>query len=291
MMKKLAKLIILVLILNVINAFTHVVFATPYYDLTPKEIVLRGEFYTMYSQSSEERKHNVKLCADKLNNVLIASGEEFSFNQTVGPRTEKQGYKNAKVILNGEFSDGIGGGVCQVSSTLYNALLVSGITVTECHQHTLQVGYVAPSFDAMVNYNYADLRFTNNTKNPMYIKTFADGNIIKISVYGEPNYRKYVRKSVVTETVLSNQEIIIDEKREYPEIKKGERKVISYGRDGIKSEGYILEYDLIGNLLSIKRIRKNSYLPIKTVIIEGTYEDEVIDEDFTLTPDVEDENL
>lgn len=244
--------------------------ATPFYALNPRKIVLRGSFYTTYSASSPERKHNIELCAATLNNTLIAPDGEFSFNYTVGPRTVERGYKEAKIIIGGAFSDGVGGGVCQVSSTLYNALLLSGIKVTECHRHTLQVGYVAPSFDAMVNYYYADLKFINDTDNPMYIKTFTDGEILKVFIYGESSGRKYERKSVITEILPQEEEIIIDEAGEFPELKKGEKRVLSYGREGIKSEGYILEYDYGGRLISQKKIREDKYAGIKTVVVEGT---------------------
>lgn len=243
--------------------------AMPFYGLNPKEIVLRGEFYTTYSSSSPERKHNVELCASALNNALIAPGEEFSFNRKVGPRTKERGYLDAKIIVGGAFADGIGGGVCQVSSTLYNALLVSGLEITEWHRHTLQVGYVAPSFDAMVSYYYADLKFYNNTDNPVYIKTSADGNTIKVSVFGEAADRKYVRKSVITETLQQEEEIIADEAGEFPDLYFGERRVVSYGRAGIKSEGYILEYDFKGRLLRERKVREDKYAGIKTVIVEG----------------------
>lgn len=282
-MRKVVRLFFTLFTVFAFNATAVLCFATPYYGLSPKEIVLRGEFYTTYSSSTQERKHNIELCAKSLDGAFVSSGSEFSFNAVVGNRTEENGYARSKVIVGGEFTDGVGGGVCQVSSTLYNALLLSGVTVTECHQHTLQVGYVAPSFDAMVNFNYADLKFVNDTKNPMYIKTFTDGNILKISVYGEPNDRKYERKSVVTQTIPCVEEVIIDENCEYPDVKKGERKIISYGRDGIKSEGYLFEYDLDGNLLKIRRIRKNSYAPIKTVVIEGVCEpDDVKTENFIM---------
>ena len=96
--------------------------AMPFYDLRPQEMVLRAEFCTYYSSSTSERKHNITLATKALDNTFIDVGAEFSFNLTVGERTVKRGYKTSKIIVAGEFVDGVGGGVCQVSTTLYNAV-------------------------------------------------------------------------------------------------------------------------------------------------------------------------
>ena len=111
---------------------------------------------------------------------------EFSFNYTIGERTERRGYKKAKIIVGGEFVDGVGGGVCQVSTTLYNAVLLAGLKVVECHPHSLPVSYVEPSFDAMVNSGWADLKFINDTHNPVIIRARADGAKLTIQIFGEP---------------------------------------------------------------------------------------------------------
>jgi hypothetical protein len=141
---------------------------------------------------------------------------EFSFNKTVGARTEKNGYKVSKIIVGGEFVDGVGGGVCQVSTTLYNAVLLAGLNITECHPHSLPVSYVAPSFDAMVNSGSSDLRFINNTYNPIIIKAFADGTTLKIEIWGEPLLVNYSRQSVVTgEIPAPKEQEVLDEKGEY----------------------------------------------------------------------------
>ena len=94
----------------------------PFYNLSPKQICLRSKFYTSFSTSSLERIHNIKLASKSLDKVVIESNAEFSFNKTVGARTVERGYKNSKIIVGGAFIDGVGGGVCQFSTTLYNAL-------------------------------------------------------------------------------------------------------------------------------------------------------------------------
>ena len=243
----------------------------PFYDLMPKEIVLRSEFYTNYSNSSSERKNNISVAAKALDKTFIDVGGEFSFNRAVGPRTEKRGYKSAKIIVNGEFTDGVGGGVCQVSTTLYNAFLLAGLRITEYHPHSLAVSYVALSFDAMVNSGSADLRCVNVTKNPIIIRTFADGNALRVKIYGEPMREKYYRESVTIKEIEPTVEILKDEAGEFNDLYEGQRRVLSYGKKGYVTEGYVVK-TINGRQISRTRIRKDRYGSIKSVIIEGTKE-------------------
>lgn len=244
--------------------------AMPFYSLAPEPLVLRAEFSTDYSKSTAERKHNIALAAKALDNALIAPEEEFSFNRRVGPRSKERGYKDAKIIVGGEFVEGVGGGVCQVSTTLYNAMLLAGFSATEYHPHSLQVSYVQPSFDAMVSYYNADLRFVNDTKNPVYLKTRADGSKLTVRIYGARLKNKIVLESRVVSTIAPTETVIVDEKGEFPDLKKGERRIISYGKAGLQSEGYVLIYSDNGVLLSRKKIRKDKYSPIARVVVEGT---------------------
>ncbi len=246
--------------------------AMPFYDLRPKQIVLRSSFYTTYSSSSDERKNNVWIATKALDNTFIDIGGEFSFNKIVGARTEERGYKSSKIIFNGEFVDGIGGGVCQVSSTLYNAVILAGLCVTEWHAHSLPVSYVAPSFDAMVNSGSADLRFINNTYNPIIIKTMADGNIIRVEIWGEPLKVKYTRQSIVTEEIPAPPEQeLYDEKGEYPELYVGEKKFLRYSKTGLKSEGYLIT-TINGKIKEIKKIRSDKYSAQRGLVVLGKAE-------------------
>lgn len=264
----LAILAFFTLITSVLNG-TSTASAMPFYDLQPEKIVLRAEFSTDYGKSSEERKHNIRLAAKSLNNALIDVNGEFSFNRHVGARTEKRGYKSAKIIVNGEFTEGVGGGVCQVSTTLYNAALLAGLKITEAHAHSLAVSYVKPSFDAMVNSGSADLRFINATHNPIIINAFADGKTLTVKIYGEPMREKYERKSVVVKEIEPEYSVIKDTASEYPDLYSGERKIIKYGKKGLISEGYIVK-KINGKVVSESRIRRNKYAAISGVIVEGT---------------------
>ena len=215
---------------------------------------------------------------------LVDVGGEFSFNRTVGARTEKRGYKSAKIIVNGKFTDGVGGGVCQVSTTLYNAILLAGLKIIEYHPHSLPVSYVAPSFDAMVNSGSADLRFINNTHNPLILLASADGNTLKIKVLGEPMKEKYQRESQITEYITPpDNEIIIDEKKEYPDLFEGDRKVIQYPKQGYRSQGVLIKTKN-GKVISKKTIRKDKYSAVRGVIIEGTIKRPVMEEEIIVMP-------
>ena len=247
-------------------------FAMPFYDLKPtNELVLRASFYTTYSSSTKERKHNIALASKSLNNVLVESFGEFSFNRCVGERTQKRGYQKAKIIAQGEFVDGVGGGVCQVSTTLYNAVILAGLNVIECHPHSLPVSYVEPSFDAMVNSGWADLKFINNTHNPIIIKAFANGDKLLIEIWGQKMKEKYIRKSVVTKTLPALEEqVIFDTDGNYPDIFQGEHRWIRYGKEGLMSEGYVLK--VLGKKTEKKKIRSDRYSPTRGLIVYGTAE-------------------
>lgn len=241
----------------------------PFYALSPKELCVRSEFYTSYPSSTEERKSNIKLAAKSINNYLLDVGAEFSFNNVVGARTEARGYKKAKIIVGGRFTDGVGGGVCQVSTTLYNAVLLAGLKITEYHSHSLPVSYIAPSFDAMVNSGSADLRFVNNTKNPIILNACADDSVIKITVTGERLEGKYHRESVVIGTIPApKEEFTLDTDLKFPNLYKGEELVISYSKEGLKSEGYLV-YMVNGKKKSVKKIRTDTYNAMRGLVILG----------------------
>ncbi len=226
--------------------------------------VKRGEFSTDYSSSSAERKSNVNLAISYLNGTIIKKGEEFSFNKTVGKRSEERGFLPSKVIINGQFQEGVGGGVCQVSSTLYNALILSNVEITERHQHSLQVSYVEPSFDAMVSDGYADLKFVNLTENDLYIVASANGRKIRIRIYGEENDYEIKR-------ISKTEEVLPPPKREIrytDELEKGKAKVLSYEKNGLISSAYIEIYKN-GKFVKSKRLSKDKYLPVNEVVLIG----------------------
>ena len=143
---------------------------------------LLSTFTTRYDGSNAPRAHNIRLASEKINGTVLCNGEAFSFNETVGQRTVERGFKSAKIIERGEFVDGVGGGVCQVSTTLFNAALLSGCDMTEFHQHSLAVSYVPPSFDAMVSGTYFDLKFENRTGYTLYIRAVTGRDYVTFNI-------------------------------------------------------------------------------------------------------------
>ena len=269
-------LAILVLCVFGLSNNTQKSFAMPFYDLQPSQITQRASFYTSYSASTPERKHNIKLASKSIDNTFVDVGGEFSFNLVVGERTEKRGYKKSKIIINGEFADGIGGGVCQVSTTLYNAVLLAGLEIVEYHPHSLPVSYVAPSFDAMVNSSYADLKFRNNTKNPIIIRAYADDDRLKIVVFGQKMLERYERESVLFQTIPVLDDVIVDEDNQYPDVFKGEKKQVKFGKEGYISQGYLIKV-LNGKRIK-KRIRQDKYNATRGLIVYGNAEKTVEEE-------------
>lgn len=224
----------------------------------------RGEFSTYYGSSSAQRKKNVALAVKLLGVTEIYNGEEFSFNSAVGERTEERGFLSAKVIENGKFTEGVGGGVCQVSSTVYNCALLSGMTVTERHRHSLAVSYVEPSFDAMVSFSYADLRFINDSGEKVYLVADADGNRVRVRIYGLPNCYRYERISVVNELIAP----LPDEIVYTSDLPFGEKKQMVYPKNGIKSAGVIEKYR--GETLVEKRILvTDEYSSLRGITLVG----------------------
>ena len=141
-----------------------------------------ASYQTKYSPGN--RGHNIALAAGKLNGSLVKPNGIFSFNDTVGLRTAAAGYKVAGVILDGQLADGIGGGVCQVSSTLYNAILLAGLTPTARTSHALPSAYCPPGLDATVADGQIDLQFRNQLAHSVYLLTNADGHTLTVYILG-----------------------------------------------------------------------------------------------------------
>lgn len=173
---------------------------------------LKTSFKTNFKTSSEERKNNIKLALKSLDGCIILPNETFSFNKVVGKRSQDNGYMQAKIISNGKFIDSIGGGVCQVSTTLYNSLILSGLEIIEVHSHSLKIGYVEPGFDAMVNGEISDLKFRNNTQYPIIITTSSKDDICNVSIYGIENlydYKRQYESEILTNDNISDESINI----------------------------------------------------------------------------------
>lgn len=144
--------------------------------------------YTTYYRTSDvSRTENLKTAVSKINNICIPENAVFSFNQTVGKRTLTAGYSTAKVIENGDFVDGLGGGICQVSSTVFQCVLRANVEIVYRTNHTLKISYVPLGGDATVQWNSKDFKFKNTTGTPLRLKMECSNGKLICSVYGKKN--------------------------------------------------------------------------------------------------------
>ncbi|MEG0371871.1 MAG: VanW family protein [Clostridium sp.] len=196
-------------------------------------------FSTNFNPGDSNRVGNIKLATNAINGTVILPGEVFSTNETMGPRVKSNGYKEAPTIVNGTLTPGLGGGICQVSTTLYNAALLSDLEIVERRPHSLRVGYVPASRDAVISGDYIDLKFKNNTEYPIYIQGIVSGNSVTMNVFGSSSSptKKVVLNSEVYETTQP----------------KGE------GKPGTKSKAYRKVYDVNGKLIREETISKDNY--------------------------------
>ncbi|MCX8131342.1 MAG: VanW family protein [Clostridia bacterium] len=160
-------------------------------EMLENNIKLLGSFTTIILDQRDERTNNIRLASERLDYVKVGPGEEFSFNEVLGKRTPGKGYEKAPIIIKTEKGPkktyGIGGGICQLSSTLYNAVEEAGLKITERHSHSKAVGYVHKGKDAMVLYGSADFRFINPGNYPIMIRVFISGDKLTVRILENRN--------------------------------------------------------------------------------------------------------
>jgi vancomycin resistance protein YoaR len=204
--------------------------------------------YTTDYGGVPNRIHNVQLVAHLIDGALIAPGATFSFNQTTGARTADKGFLEAPVIVNGELTTGLGGGVCQVSTTVFNAAFEGGLKITARTNHALYISHYPQGRDATVNYPDVDLTFVNDTPHWLLLKTFVGSYSLTVSLYGTPQHRRV--KSSTTPLVVTGP--IPLKKTIDPSLKPGEKVVDDPGapplstsvtRDVYSAGGKLLDHD------------------------------------------------
>jgi vancomycin resistance protein YoaR len=146
-------------------------------------------FTTDYSPSNQPRVNNIHTLADALDGALIAPGGTFSFNETIGPRTAEKGYQEANAIVNGKLVPQLGGGVCQVGTTVFNSIFFSGLPVIERRNHSLYISHYPKGRDASVSWGGPDIKFKNDTQSWVLVATAHTNSTVTISLYGtDPGY-------------------------------------------------------------------------------------------------------
>lgn len=225
-----------------------------------------SKFSTNYDPGYTSRVNNLKLATNKINGKVLRPGEEFSFNEVVGKRTIEAGYTDAKIFLNGEVVDGTGGGICQVSTTLYNAVLLANLEVTSRRNHNYTTSYVKAGRDATVVYGAIDFKFKNTRKYPIKLEGKVSGGVIQFKIYGVEEENEYDIKiiPVVTSTIPKTTKYVDD-----ATLVEGSEVVKQVGTSGCKVTTYKETY-LKGALISKEVISNDTYKAMARIVKKGT---------------------
>jgi vancomycin resistance protein YoaR len=229
---------------------------------------LLGSYTTNYSTSSAGRCANISVAAGKINGTVLYPGEEFSVGQTIGPLTAAGGYELAGAYENGQTVQSYGGGVCQVSTTLYNAVLKAELEVTQRSNHSMIVTYVKPSMDAAIAGDYKDLVFENDTDAPIYVQgIYNSGGSITFNIYGHDTRKaghsvKYESKTIKTTPVKTQTKKDSSKPVGYSEVE-------SSGHVGYVAELWKITYE-DGKQVSKELIHTSTYAMSPTIVVKGT---------------------
>ena len=225
-----------------------------------------GTFTTRYDERDTDRTTNLKLACKKLNNQVVLAGATFSYNSTLGERTIAAGYKNAKIYSNGQVVDGLGGGICQISSTLYNAVVDANLGIVERRNHQFVTSYVPAGKDATVVYGMTDFKFKNTRKYPIKIVATAQNGIATISIYGN---KEEVEYDVTLEVKQLSTIPVTTQYVEDSSLPVGTEKVKQAGANGVKTETYLVK-SLNGKVVSREVISRDTYNAMPRIILKGT---------------------
>lgn len=225
-----------------------------------------SKYTTIYDAGNYNRAHNVALAAKTINGTILLPGETFSYNGTLGNTNAAKGYKEASAYAGGKVIQSYGGGICQVSSTLYNAVLYANLEVVERYNHSYAVSYVPAGRDATVAYGGKDFKFKNSRSYPIKIVASAKNGVVSISIKGIKEEKEY--EVVLTSTVLSTTPNSTTYENN-SNLEEGKEKVIQKGYTGKKSIAYkILKYN--GKTISKTVLSKDTYKPMNRIVQVGT---------------------
>ena len=224
-----------------------------------------GSFSTNVG-GTDARKSNVAKAAENCNGTILMPGEQFSFNNVVGQRTIENGFAAAPSYVNGESVDEVGGGICQVSSTLYDACLYANLQIDERHCHPHPSTYIDSGFDATVSWGGPDYRFTNNTEYPIKVAASYSGGVVSCTIYGTK--LKDFKVSLSSEVVAT-----YNFETEYEDddtLEEGEEEVSVTGITGYKVQTYRTVYDENGEVIYSGAESVSVYDKRNKVILRGT---------------------
>ena len=223
-----------------------------------------GESTTRMANNAN-RVRNIQLTAEYINDTILYPGDVFSFNEIVGQRTAARGFQEAGVIRGGRLVQGIGGGICQTSSTIYDALLRTTLEVVYRRNHGLTISYLPPGRDATVYWEQIDFKFKNNTDFPVRVETVMDGLAITARLVGTrlEDYRIEIETVTISQTPFTVEHRISDE------LAPGETSVFTPGQNGITVDVFQRKYDGNGELISRTLISRDEYRMQLRVIYTG----------------------
>ena len=225
-----------------------------------------GTYSTKFNVSNTNRCTNIRLATEKINGTVVLPGEVFSYNKTVGKRTIAAGFKEAGAYAGGKVVQEVGGGICQVSSTLYNAVLYANLEIVERTNHCFECSYIAASRDATVSWGTLDFKFKNTRKYPIKVVASSKNGVETVSIYGLPEEIEYevIIQDKRTGTVSRTTKYVDDDT-----IAEGEELVTETGHDGCTSEAYRI-LRLNGETVSTTLLSKDRYDALARVINRGT---------------------
>lgn len=226
---------------------------------------LISSFSTKYQASNVDRTTNLRLAANKINGTVLLPGEEFSYNKTVGERTPQAGFKNAAVFSGGKVVDGIGGGICQISTTLYDAVVMANLDVTTRRNHQFVTSYVPAGKDATVVWGSQDFKFKNTRKYPVRITATVQGGVATIQIWGLKEEVEYdiTIETKKTATIPYTTQYVQD-----ASLPAGQQKVVQQGNNGRKVEAYKVKR-LNGQVVSTTLLSKDTYNAMTKIVHVG----------------------
>ncbi len=222
-------------------------------------------FTTSLSGSSSARVNNITLAAQFMNGTILLPGETFSYNESVGERTEARGFKGAGAYLNGRLVDEIGGGICQLSSTTYNTALLANLEIVKRQSHSMLVGYVPLGQDATVNWGTIDFQFKNVKNYPMQVVSFVKDGKVTVTLMGskEDDHVVVMERDVLSSTPHGVKTTVNDA------MAPGSSKVVEKGHNGASVQTYRVVKDGAGNQLSRKAEAKSVYRMSDELVVVG----------------------
>ena len=232
-----------------------------------------GTFTTRYDASNKNRSNNISLASDKINGTVVLPGETFSYNQTVGKRTIDAGYKEAGAYAGGKVIQEVGGGICQVSSTLYNAVLYANLEIVDRSNHYFQTSYVDAGRDATVSWGTVDFKFKNNRQYPIKVEAVSKNGVTKISIKGIKEDTEY---EVVIQSEITS---IIQKSVKYEEdssLDSSVEQVEQEGHNGCTSKTYKI-LKLNGAIVSTEEISTDYYHALEKIIKKGIKQSQIIE--------------